>query len=50
MFRSIIGCVFICSMDKLCDNPFKSSEEAIRCEIENNKKKTIEEVKAKKGK
>jgi hypothetical protein len=39
MFGSIIGCVCMCPKDKLCDKSFKNSIEAIRWEIEDNKKK-----------
>ena len=38
MFGSIIGCVFVCTKEKLCEKSFKSSVEAIQWEIEDNKK------------
>jgi hypothetical protein len=34
MFGSIIGCVFMCPRDNLCDKSFKGSVETIRREIE----------------
>lgn len=49
MFGSIIGCVFMCPKETVCDISFKSSVEAIRWEIENNKKTKTEGVAAKKG-